>query len=149
MEVFGFSDLPAPAFRIARGSVKFPRRICQGHNNGAGNPRLFGRRMFWSLADLDRTLRAMGVSRRWIGTPDRHPKGALTHFWCSSDVSCCESAWGPDADWHHKLLIHLALEGSRFGAYSHPEFRGRSPTNCKASRRLPRWQNFLFSACAA
>jgi transposase IS204/IS1001/IS1096/IS1165 family protein len=24
-----------------------------------------------------------GVKRRWIGTPYRHPKGALTHFWCS------------------------------------------------------------------
>jgi hypothetical protein len=22
------------------------------------------------------------VERRWIGTPYRHPKGALTQFWC-------------------------------------------------------------------
>jgi hypothetical protein len=29
----------------------------------------------------------------------------------------CESAWGPDADRHAKLLIHLAVEGSTLNAY--------------------------------
>ena len=29
----------------------------------------------------------------------------------------CKSAWGPDADRHAKLLIHLAMEGSTLNAY--------------------------------
>jgi len=29
----------------------------------------------------------------------------------------CESAWGPDADRHAKLLIQLAVEGSTLNAY--------------------------------
>jgi hypothetical protein len=32
------------------------------------------------------------------------------------DVAECESAWGPDADRHAKLLIHLAVEGSTSNA---------------------------------
>jgi hypothetical protein len=31
----------------------------------------------------------------------------------------CQSARGPDADRHAKLLIHLAVEGSLLDAYSH------------------------------
>ena len=31
----------------------------------------------------------------------------------------CESARGPDADRHVKLLIQFAVEGSLSGAYSH------------------------------
>ena len=29
----------------------------------------------------------------------------------------CESAWGPDADRHAKVLIIIRLEGSSFGAW--------------------------------
>ena len=39
--------------------------------------------------------------------------------WSSSRVHC-KSAWGPEADWHHKLLICLAFEGAFFGADLHP-----------------------------
>jgi hypothetical protein len=33
----------------------------------------------------------------------------------------CESAWGPEADRQAKPLIHLAMEGSLFDAYSQSE----------------------------
>jgi hypothetical protein len=36
-------------------------------------------------------------------------------------LRACESARGPDADRHVKLLIQFALEGSLSGAYSHSE----------------------------
>ena len=36
-------------------------------------------------------------------------------------LGTCESARGPDADRHVKLLIQFAVEGSLSGAYSHPE----------------------------
>jgi hypothetical protein len=35
-------------------------------------------------------------------------------------LGTCESARGPDADRHVKLLIQFAVEGSLSGAYSHP-----------------------------
>jgi hypothetical protein len=38
----------------------------------------------------------------------------------------CESAWGPDADRHAKLLIHLAVEGSTLNAYLQPKSRACS-----------------------
>jgi hypothetical protein len=34
-------------------------------------------------------------------------------------LGACESARGPDADRHVKLLIQFAVEGSLSGAYSH------------------------------
>ena len=34
-------------------------------------------------------------------------------------LGTCESARGPDADRHVKLLIQFAVEGSLSGAYSH------------------------------
>ncbi len=43
-------------------------------------------------------------------------------MWCTGPhitIGTCESAWGPDADWHANVLIILRLEGSNFGAYSH------------------------------
>ena len=36
------------------------------------------------------------VKRRWNGTPYRHPKGALTQFWCSWFIQR-QSVW-PEAD---------------------------------------------------
>jgi hypothetical protein len=36
-------------------------------------------------------------------------------------LGTCESARGPDADRHVKLLIQFAVEGSLSGAYSHQE----------------------------
>jgi hypothetical protein len=33
-------------------------------------------------------------------------------------LGACESARGPDAEWHAKLLIEFAVEGSLSGAYS-------------------------------
>ncbi len=41
----------------------------------------------------------------------------------SETMALCESAWGPDADRHAKLLIIIRLEGSNFGAYSHGAVR--------------------------
>src|SRR6266581_8877987 len=37
-------------------------------------------------------------------------------------LGTCESARGPDADRHVKLLSQFAVEGSLSGAYSHPKF---------------------------
>ena len=37
-------------------------------------------------------------------------------------LGTCESARGPDADRHVKLLIQFAVEGSLSGAYSHSAF---------------------------
>jgi hypothetical protein len=37
----------------------------------------------------------------------------------TSPTCRCESAWGPEADRHAKLLIHLVMEGSLLDAYSH------------------------------
>ena len=39
---------------------------------------------FGRLADPEDIAR-YGVNRRPIGTPDRHPKGALTQCWCIRD----------------------------------------------------------------
>jgi hypothetical protein len=36
----------------------------------------------------------------------------------------CKSAWGPEADWHDKLLICLAFKGSFFGADLQLELAG-------------------------
>jgi hypothetical protein len=36
-------------------------------------------------------------------------------------LGACESARGPDADRHVKLLIQFAVKGSLSGTYSHPE----------------------------
>ena len=41
-------------------------------------------------------------------------------------LGACESARGPDADRHVKLLIQFAVEGSLSGAYSH-RARHRGP----------------------
>ena len=38
-------------------------------------------------------------------------------------LGTCESARGPDADWHVKLLSQFAVEGSLSGAYSWDPFR--------------------------
>ena len=35
------------------------------------------------------------------------------------DDAACYSAWGPDADLHTKVLIHLAVRGSMLDAYTH------------------------------
>ena len=43
-------------------------------------------------------------------------------------AEACQSARGPDADRHAKLLIHLAVEGSLLDAYSQPRPAARSPT---------------------
>ena len=52
-------------------------------------------------------------------------------------LGACESARGPDADRHVKLLSQFAVEGSLSGAYSHLRARrhirtmaGRSRTTC-------------------
>ena len=51
-------------------------------------------------------------------------------------LGACESARGPDADRHVKLLIQFAVEGSLSGAYSQPDFSQRLdngpmlPFNC-------------------
>ena len=34
-------------------------------------------------------------------------------------LGACESARGPDAEWHVKLFIQFAVEGSLSDAYSH------------------------------
>jgi hypothetical protein len=52
-------------------------------------------------------------------TPDEQAGTAvLDHHWQRMPLVYCESAWGPDADRHAKLLIHLAVEGSTLNAYS-------------------------------
>ena len=48
-------------------------------------------------------------------------------------LGTCESARGPDADRHVKLLIQFAVEGSLSGAYSQPEPGGVSCTTRYAS----------------
>jgi hypothetical protein len=40
-------------------------------------------------------------------------------------LSACESARGPDADRHVKLLIQFAVEGSLSGAYSQDDLHRR------------------------
>jgi len=42
-------------------------------------------------------------------------------------LGTCESARGPDADRHVKLLIQFAVEGSLSGAYSHTSDEIRIP----------------------
>jgi hypothetical protein len=54
------------------------------------------------------------VSRPWPVVRRTEQPG-----WSSSRVHC-KSAWGPEADWHDKLLICLAFEGAFFGADLHP-----------------------------
>ena len=46
-------------------------------------------------------------------------------------LGTCESARGPDADRHVKLLIQFAVEGSLSGAYSQP-FAGMPALGGKA-----------------
>src|ERR1700722_4742710 len=63
---------------------------------------------------------------RWI--PRKIEAAAACRRVALMDVDCrgaidCESARGPDADRHAKLLIHLAVEGSTLNAYSHLGFR--------------------------
>jgi hypothetical protein len=41
-------------------------------------------------------------------------------------LGTCESARGPDADRHVKLLIQFAVEGSLSGAYSHHDLSDAS-----------------------
>jgi hypothetical protein len=50
----------------------------------------------------------------------------------------CYSAWGPDADRHDKTLIHLILEGSCLGAYSHDAIRTRS----RVRGQIVLWNHF-------
>src|ERR1700722_12750001 len=62
---------------------------------------------------------------RWI--PRKIEAAAACRRVALMDVDCrraidCESARGPDADRHAKLLIHLAVEGSTLNAYSHSAF---------------------------
>ena len=39
------------------------------------------------------------------------------------DDAACYSAWGPDADLHTKVLIHLAVRGAMLDAYTQPANR--------------------------
>jgi hypothetical protein len=45
-------------------------------------------------------------------------------------LGTCESARGPDADRHVKLLSQFAVEGSLSGAYSHPDLKSRRFSRC-------------------
>jgi hypothetical protein len=58
----------------------------------------------------------------------------------------CQSAWGPEADWHDKLLICQAFKGSFFGADLHAALPGLWPWIAQASKRLHR--NLLAIALA-
>ena len=59
-------------------------------------------------------------------------------------LSACESARGPDADRHVKILIHFAVKGALSGAYSHHrphpkiarhrDARGQSPARAHRAR---------------
>jgi hypothetical protein len=61
-------------------------------------------------------------------------------------LGACESARGPDADRHVKLLIQFAVEGSLSGAYSHQMAqqswkRPGSPIGKKGPRKAnPKYQ---------
>ena len=52
-------------------------------------------------------------------------------------LGICESARGPDADRHVKLLIQFAVEGSLSGAYSQP-YREDEIGAFRATARRPR-----------
>jgi hypothetical protein len=51
-------------------------------------------------------------------------------------LGTCESARGPDADRHVKLLSQFAVEGSLSGAYSHEEERLPMLTHMRQSTGL-------------
>jgi hypothetical protein len=59
------------------------------------------------------------------------------YYWSSMNDSGygCESARGPDADRHPKLLIHLAWKGSLFGAFSQAERLCVVPEPASARKR--------------
>jgi hypothetical protein len=40
-----------------------------------------------SILEARSDISLLFVNRHWNGTPYRHPKGALTRFWCSSVYS--------------------------------------------------------------
>jgi hypothetical protein len=52
------------------------------------------------------------------GKPPYNTRGPLRRSLLAIAVQGCESARGPDADRHVKLLIQFAVEGSLSGAYS-------------------------------
>ena len=59
---------------------------------------------------------------RWRGGAETPNIGALPAI---TRLGACESARGPDAEWHVKLLIQFAVEGSLSGAYSHSGVAGQ------------------------
>jgi len=57
-----------------------------------------------------------GAPAHWVSTQTNQNQSMMKN---ADEIVGCESARGPDADRHVKLLIQFAVEGSLSGAYSH------------------------------
>src|SRR6266481_430909 len=70
-----------------------------------------------------------GAPAHWVSTQTNQNQSMMKN---ADEIVGCESARGPDADRHVKLLIQFAVEGSLSGAYSHHTLGHKA----KSARRL-------------